>query len=112
MAGRDKGSFLGNKIRIGNIDQILTDLRKEARDDDRTVRHAHTWANRRPICPYGCEQEGELVEVIVKDGRALGIYKDSEQLIFTADLEMLPNPKKRVIKIGANGEPYEAEEED
>lgn len=66
--------------------------------------HAAEWQNRRPICPYGCGEEGGLLEVVMKDGKALGIYQDSQKLIFTADLQMAPKPTGHKIMIGADGE--------
>lgn len=98
----DVGAFTGGKLSIG-----------KGRHTESMVGHyngkelvATQWRNRRPICPYGCDQEGTLVEIIVdKDtGRATGVYKDSEQLIFTAELQMAPKPSSRKLVLGADGQ--------
>lgn len=68
-------------------------------------KHSTKWRNRRPICPYGCGEEGSLLEIIMKDGKALGIYTHSESVKpFTAELQMSPKPTGRKIQIGADGE--------
>lgn len=74
---------------------------------------ASQWTNRRPICPYGCGQEGVLVEIIVEPGesKATGYYKDSEQLLFTAPMELRPKPSTRKIVRGPDGELHETTEE-
>lgn len=96
---RDKGSFLGGKLHYGdkptNVDMSYF------RDKEATQ-----WRNRRPICPYGCGQEGQLVEIVVTPGKgAIGYYKDSEQLVFTAPMKMMPKPSSKKIVIGPDGEP-------
>lgn len=75
-------------------------------------KEATEWANRRPICPYGCGEEGELVEIVVEPGKgAIGYYKDSEQLVFTAPMKMQPKPSTKKLHIGPDGEPQLTEEE-
>lgn len=72
--------------------------------------HATEWRNRRPICPYGCGQEGNLLEVIMRDGKAIGIYTHKHAINpFTADLQMSPKPTGRKIVIGPDGEPTYSE---
>jgi hypothetical protein len=74
---------------------------------------ASKWHNRRPICPYGCGEEGELVEIIVKPGdiTATGVYRDSEQLVFTAPMKMMPKPATRKLVRGPDGELHETTQE-
>lgn len=94
----------------GSTDHKDYQTYKDGHGQDREYQHATQWYNMRPICPYGCGEEGELVEIVLKDGKALGIYRDSEQLKFTADLQMAPKPTGRKIKIGPDGEPHYEEE--
>lgn len=119
--------YLGGKITLGdkpkNIDpeDIRTSenyaryRRGETNRDGaaRKWRHEATkWKNRRPICPYGCGQEGVLTEIVVVPGRgAMGYYKDSEQLIFTAPMKMQPKPSSKKLVIGPDGEPQLVTEE-
>ena len=69
---------------------------------------ATTWRNRLPICPYGCRQEGQLKEVIIDPDtkKAMGVYRDSEGLVFTAPMKMQPKPSDKKIEIGPDGEPH------
>lgn len=78
-----------------------TDLAKIKRE---IKKHSSRWQNRRPICPYGCGEEGQLLEIVMKDGKALGIYEDSCKCKFTADLAMAPKPTGRKIQLNASGE--------
>lgn len=73
--------------------------------------HATKWKNKRPICPYGCGQEGNMLEVIMRDGKAIGIYTHKHAINpFTADLQMSPKPTGRKIVIGPDGEPMYGED--
>jgi hypothetical protein len=65
---------------------------------------AEQWINRRPICPYGCGQEGQLKEIVMRDGKAVGVYRDSEGLIFIAPMKMRPNPAQKKLVVGPDGE--------
>lgn len=100
------------KVKMAYGTKSIAEIKKSIAKKNKTHRfsHATAWKNRRPICPYGCGQEGELVEIVLKDNKALGIYRDSEQLMFTADLQMSPKPTGRRIVIGPDGEPTMAEE--
>ncbi len=98
------GDFKGSNMHFGEVDRKET--AKKLRAKHGIVEHAQYWQNRRPICPYGCGEEGTLLEIIVKDGKALGIYTHSESVKpFTADLQVSPKPTGGKIVIGADGEP-------
>lgn len=102
-----KDGFVGAKFGFARHDATLEGIKAGTQD----ARHAAEWRNMRPICPYGCGEEGSLLEVIVKDGKALGIYTHSADVkLFTADLQMSPKPTGRKIVIGADGEPHLVEE--
>lgn len=106
MASGD--DFVGAKIGYGTKALHLTveEIKKNGGG-----RHAFQWRNRRPICPYGCDEEGSLMEIIMKDGKAIGIYTHSESVKpFTADLQMSPKPTSRKIQIGPDGEPQIVED--
>lgn len=87
-------------MRYGDVSS--EELTHGAYGDEQKV--AKEWHNRRPICPYGCDEEGELVEIVMKEGRAIGYYKDSEQLVFTAELQMAPKPTSQKLVLGPDGE--------
>ncbi len=104
----DETSFVGADIHYGDIDKAKQEFKHDSEYSNlvgRKVQHAKAWQNRRPICPYGCGEEGELKEIVMKDGKAIGLYRDSEGLVFTADLQMSPKPTGRKIQIGPDGEP-------
>lgn len=95
-------------MRYGESDEDLIKLKQQY-----GRAHSTQWVNMRPICPYGCGEEGQLLEVIVKDGKALGIYSHSQSVKpFTADLQMAPKPTTRRIKIGPDGEPMVVQEDE
>ena len=102
---QDKGSFIGKGMRYSQ-DKSLDEVKQRHASGYKVTQ----WANRRPICPYGCGQEGTLIEVVVQNKKALGIYTHSESYKpFTADLEMAPKPTGQKIVIGADGEAHMVE---
>lgn len=111
----DKGSFVGKPMSFGDEGSLEDTARKKYSQTGIDVlsarQHSTEWRNRRPICPYGCGEEGNLLEVMVKDGKALGIYTHSAEIKpFTAELQMSPKPTGRKIEIGADGEPHIVED--
>jgi hypothetical protein len=110
VAKERPGSFLGGKIHWESGKDSEEKIRSwKARTrymGDGEAREAREWSNRLPICPYGCDQEGQLQEIIVTPGKgAVGLYKDSEGLVFTAPMKMRPKPSTKAIQIGPDGEP-------
>lgn len=103
------GGFVGAKMSWNDLDTARKSLRRGDGTGGKPD-HATQWHNRRPICPYGCDEEGQLKEIIMKDGKALGIYQDSEGLVFTADLQMAPKPTGRKLTVGPDGQ-YQMVEE-
>jgi hypothetical protein len=107
----DIGSFTGNKIHYGDGKKLKRlpysdDPQHAIEYADRKPEVASQWFNRRPLCPYGCGEEGQLKEIIVTPGKgAVGIYRDSVGLIFTAPMKMRPKPSTKSIAIGPDGEP-------
>lgn len=84
-----------------------------ATDDTRayhgnTAKIADGWVGkgvvRRPICPYGCGEEGVLHEIIQTEEGAVGVYHDSEGLVFTSSLATKPKPNSRKLVVGPDGE--------
>lgn len=67
-----------------------------------------------PICPYGCDREGTLLEIVMgDDGQAVGIFNDYPcNCIFTADIQVGDPPKTRKNKLvmNADGEMVEVED--
>ena len=104
---RGPGSFLGGKIKYGApTESELKERKKILSSGQDSHGIAKQWSGRLPICPYGCDQEGQLQEIIVTPGRgAVGLYKDSEGLVFTAPMKMRPKPSMKAIVIGPDGEP-------
>jgi hypothetical protein len=64
---------------------------------------------RLPICPYGCGEEGQLKEVIMQDGKAIGIFNDSDGCVFQAFIEIGEPPTKKKLIIGPDGQLKETE---
>jgi hypothetical protein len=85
-----------------NLDTARSAKVWEASDPDRP----HLKGRRLPICPYGCDREGTLLEIVMKpDGRALGIFNDHPcSCIFVADIEVGEPPTKRKMVVGPDGE--------
>lgn len=112
MAKVDKGAWTSGKLRLDKH-MTLEEVRQELKNKQGggSVGHADKWHNRRPICPYGCGEEGTLLEVITKfDGVAVGVYTHSDSVKpFTADLVMKPNPKERKLVLGMDGQYSEVE---
>lgn len=94
----DPNDFTGGHLHYGGFTQKLEDVRRGIGS------HSTKWRNRRPICPYGCGEEGQLLEIIMKEGKALGIYEDSCKCKFTADLQMAPKPTGHKLQKNASGE--------
>ncbi len=107
----DIGSFIGDKLKYRSpaesaerVKELLAGAGTDTSSDDGYV--ADEWQNLRPVCPYGCDQEGTLTEIIVTPGKgATGLYKDSVGLVFTAPMKMRPKPSSKKIVIGPDGEP-------
>lgn len=96
-------SFVGKKLKYTELS--LEDTVRAVKKDHGSYSHTTTWRNRRPICPYGCDEEGNLMEIIMKDGKALGLYTHSGSVKpFTADLQMSPKPTGRKLQMNADGE--------
>jgi hypothetical protein len=107
MARKDKGDFIGGKLHYGGSEKdFKVAMDKYRRETMQNPLVATQWKNRRPICPYGCDEEGQLVEIVVRPEGAVGLYKDSEQLVFTAPMKMQPKPNEKKIVIGPDGEPH------
>lgn len=99
-----RSPFKPGKYRIGTAEELI-DLKTY---NGEKTRASTSWGGggdiRFPICPYGCGEEGQLVEIIqTKDGTT-GLYKDSEGLIFTSPLAAKPKPNERKLVIGPDGE--------
>lgn len=102
MSKKDN-SFIGKTMRYKDKDQTLDDMKKTYGE---VGVEATKWRNRRPICPYGCGEEGNLLEIIMQGDKAVGIYTHSGSVKpFTAELQMAPKPTGRKIVIGSDGEP-------
>lgn len=100
-------SFTGKSMTYGkgkgewSKDRSLEDMKKEYGDQTEAIR----WRNRRPICPYGCGEEGQLLEIMMQDEKTIGIYTHSTSVKpFTSDLQMAPKPTGRKLAIGPDGE--------
>jgi hypothetical protein len=105
---RGKGEFTGKKFTFAAPGKTLEELKAAYMDNNEEPEGAIEWRNRRPICPYGCGEEGTLMEVVVKDGKAIGFYTHSQSVKpFTAELEMLPSPTSRKLVLGLDGEMHE-----
>ena len=108
----DKGAFNKGKMRYTKIDEIPEEIIERYKNGG-SMDTAERWRNRRPICPYGCYEEGELLEVIMKDGKAMGIYTHSGSVKpFTAELQMAPKPTGRKLVRGLDGELHYVEGEE
>lgn len=112
MAKKSKQSgFTGAKIHFGQSAELLDVKKTVIRQYDDAPATARQWVNRRPICPYGCGEEGTLLEIVMKDGKAVGIYTHSESVKpFVAELQMAPKPTGRKIVLGPDGN-YTLQEE-
>jgi hypothetical protein len=75
---------------------------------DDSGRNAYGGTVALPICPYGCGEEGQLLEVVMgEDGGGIGIFTDSDGCRFTADVEVGEPPTKKKLVIGPDGEYHE-----
>lgn len=78
---------------------------------DGNVKAAVKWSGRLPICPYGCDREGTLLEVVMgEDGNAYGIFNDHPcNCIFVAEIQVPEPPKAMKMVIGPDGEYHEVQ---
>lgn len=108
----NKSTFVGKRLHYGDLKEQYVKSQLYGHLDLRYTESSTQWVNRRPICPYGCGEEGNLLEVVMKDGKALGIYTHSGNIKpFTAELQIAPKPTGRKIAIGPDGEPHMVDEE-
>lgn len=57
-----------------------------------------------PICPYGCGEPGQLREIVMEEGNAIGVFADSDGCLFRANIEIGEPPTKRKLVIGPDGQ--------
>lgn len=73
---------------------------------------AYRSKGRLPICPYGCDREGTLLEIVMgTDGRAMGIFNDHPcSCVFIADIQLGDEPPTtKKMEIGPNGDYQEVD---
>lgn len=100
-------SFAGKKMSY-KTDMTLEEVTKQYGAGDT---QAIGWRNRRPICPYGCGEEGNLLEVVMEGDKAVGIYTHRGSIKpFTADLQMSPKPTGKKLQLGPDGEYHMVED--
>lgn len=106
---QDSDKYLGGKLSYRALDEALKEAK---RGGSASHAHATKWKNRHPICPYGCDEEGQLLEsFMTDDGRLIGIYTDSDGCRFQAEMQALPNPNKRKRILTKDGEIKEVQGE-
>lgn len=95
-----------------NYRKVVADMKAAGFEElSREAKRSQKWSGRLPICPYGCDREGTLLEIVMgPDNRALGIFNDHPcTCVFVADIQLGEPPAKKKLIIGPDGQYHEVE---